>query len=119
MTYGTAGKEDIANPGEKKIAVLTTEGTLRGFHSQIAEVSSPLESVRQLLGAKHCVLFGLGENEEEHLIVNKITGEVNRLRDDGINYLHDMLVVPPDRVKEVKDAIDNGDSPFGGLGNGR
>ena len=119
VTYGTAGKEDIANLGEKKIAVLTTEGTLRGFHSQIAEVSSPLESVRQLLGAKHCVLFGLGENEEEHLIVNKITGEVNRLRDDGTNYLHAMLVVPPDRIKEVKDAIDNGDSPFGGLGNGR
>ncbi len=119
VTYGTAGSEDLANLGEKKIAVLTSEGTLRGFHSQVAEVSSPLESVRQLLGSRHCVLFGLGENEEEHLIVNKITGEVNRLRDDGINYLHDMLVVPPNCVQEVKDAIENGVSPFGGLGSGR
>ncbi len=119
VTYGTAGSEDLPNLGEKCMAVLTAEGTLRGFKSQVAEVSSPLESVRQLLGSKHCVLFGLGEHEEEHLIINKLTGEVNRMRDDGINYLHDMLVVPPDRVQEVSDAIESGDSPFGGLGNGR
>ena len=41
------------------------------------------------------------------------------MRDDGINYPHDMLVVPPDREQEVSDAIEDGDSPFGGLGNGR
>ena len=117
VTYETAGSEDLPNLGEKRIAVLTTEGTLRGFHSQIAEVSSPLESVRQLLGSKHCVLFGLGEDEEEHLIINKLTGEVNRLRDDGINYLHDMLVVPPDEVANVQNAIDAGACPFGRQGN--
>jgi hypothetical protein len=61
----------------------------------------------------------LGEDEDEHLIINKITGEVNRLRDDGINYLHDMLVVPPEQVEAVQQAINNGDSPFGGQGNGR
>ncbi len=112
VTYATAGDEDLPNLGEKKMAVLTAEGTLREFHTQVAEVSGPLESVRQLLSSKHCVLFGLGENEGEHLIVNKITGEVNRLRDDGINYLHDMLVVPPDRVNEVQDAMARGESPF-------
>ena len=117
--YQVANFEEIPNLGEKKLAVLTAEGTLRGFKSQVAEVSSPLESVRQLLGSKHCVLFGLGEDEEEHLIINKITGEANRLRDDGINYMHDMLVVPPDKVKEVQDAINSGASPFGRPGNGR
>ena len=119
VTYATAGSEDLPNLGQKLMAVLTAEGTLRGFQSQVAEVSSPLESVRQLLGSKHCVLFGLGENEEEHLIVNKITGEVNRLRDDGVNYMHDMLVVPPDKVHEVQDAIARGESPFGRPGLGR
>ena len=119
VTYGTAGGDDLPDLGEKLMAVLTAEGTLRGFRSQVAEVSEPLESVRQLLKSKHCVLFGLGENEDEHLIINKITGEVNRLRDDGINYLHDMLVVPPDQVDAVQQAIDNGNSPFGGQGNGR
>ncbi len=119
VMYQVANFEEIPNLGEKKLAVLTAEGTLRGFKSQVAEVSSPLESVRQLLGSKHCVLFGLGEDEEEHLIINKITGEANRLRDDGINYMHDMLVVPPDKVKEVQDAINSGASPFGRPGNGR
>ncbi len=116
VTYDTAGSEDLPNLVEKKMAVLTTEGTLRGFHSQVAEVSSPLESVRQLLGSKHCVLFGLGENEDEHLIINKLTGEVNRLRDDGVNYLHDMLVVPPDEIANVQHAINSGASPFGRQG---
>ena len=119
VTYETAGSEDLPNLGEKKIAVLTTEGTLRGYQSQVAEVSGPLESVRQLLASKHCVLFGLGENEEEHLIVNKLTGEVNRMRDDGINYLHDLLVVPPDEVAKVQANINAGVSPFGGQGNAR
>ena len=116
VTYGTAGSEDLPNLGEKKLAVLTAEGTLRGFQSQVAEVSSPLEAVRQLLGSKHCVLFGLGENEEEHLIVNKITGEMNRLRDDGVNYLHDMLVVPPEEIENVQRCLANGESPFGRQG---
>ena len=119
VTYETAASEDLVNLGEKLYAVLTAEGTLRGFHSQVAEVSSPLASVRQLLGSKHCVLFGLGENEEEHLIINKITGEVNRMRDDGVNYLHDMLVVPQDMVNEVQDRINSGASPFHGPGYGR
>ncbi len=119
VTYETAGTEDLDNLGEKKMAVLTAEGTLRGFHSQVARVSSPLESVRQLLGNKHCVLFGLGESEDEHLIVNKVTGEVNWMRDDGTNYLHDMLVVPPDEVHKVQQCLNEGVSPFGGQGTAR
>ena len=94
------------------MAVLTPEGTLRGYESQVADVSSPLSSVRTLLHSKHCVLFGLGPNEDEHLIINKLTGEINRMRDDGTNYLQDLLVVPPDRVAEVQQAIAQGASPF-------
>ncbi len=33
VTYGTAGSEDLPNLGEKLCAVLTAEGTLRGFQS--------------------------------------------------------------------------------------
>ncbi len=98
--------------GKKLMAVMTKEGTLRGFESHVADVSGPLESVRQLLGSKHCVLFGLGPNEEHHLIINKISGEVNMMRDDGVNYLHDMLIVPPDEVDEVHQALQSS-QPFG------
>ena len=119
VSYGVANGDDLPNVGEKNMAILTAEGTLRGYHTQCAEVSEPLESVRQLLRNKHCVLFGLGEAEDEHFIINKVTGEVNRMRDDGVNYLHDMLIVPPEKVDEVQDRINNGMSPFGWPGNGR
>ena len=104
IEYATAGGDTLPNLGEKHMAVLTKEGTVRGFSSQVADVSEPLESVRQLLGAKHCVLFGLGPNESEHLIINKVTGEVNVMRDDGTNYLHDMIIIPPDEVEQVQKA---------------
>lgn len=112
VEYEIANGDTIPNLGKKMLAVMTREGTLRGYEAQLAEVSSPLESVRQLLASKHCVLFGLGENEDEHLIINKVSGEVNRLRDDGTNYLHDMLVVPPEEVDQVHAAL-NSAATFG------
>ena len=85
------------------MAVLTAEGTLRGYGSQCADVSvtKPLQAVRSLVHSKHAVCFGLGEEGDEHLIINKQTGEVNRMRDDGINYLQDLLIIPPDQVDRV------------------
>ena len=44
--------------------------------------------------------YGLGDGTE-HLIINKVAGEVNRMRDDGINYLQDLLIIPPDKVDQV------------------
>ena len=105
VEYECANKETLPNLGEKSMAVMTKEGTLRGFKAQVADVAGPLESVRQLLSNKHCVLFGLGESEEQHLIINKVSGEVNYMRDDGVNYLHDMLIVPPDEVENVQKAL--------------
>ena len=35
------------------------------------------------------------------MIINKHTGEVNRMRDDGINYLQDLIIVPPEQVDRV------------------
>ena len=94
------------------MAVLTPEGTMRGYKSEVADVSSPLQSVRQLLGTGHCVLFGLGPAGEDHLIVNKVSGEINRMRGDGTNYLQDLLVVPPNMVDDVMRRLnDKGDSP--------
>ena len=112
VTYEVANGDDLPDLGQKCMAVLTAEGTLRGYQSQVAEVSSALQSVRRMLSTKHCVLFGLGENEEEHLVINKLTGEVNRLRDDGVNYIQDLLVVPPEEVANVAARIARGESPF-------
>ena len=48
-------------------------------------------------------MFGLGENGDEHLIVNKLSGEVNWFEDDGVNYIQSLLVIPPDKVDEVRE----------------
>ena len=85
------------------MVVLTTEGTLRGYGSQCADVgeNKPLQAVRSLVKSRHAVCFGLGDDDDEHLIINKETGEINRMRDDGINYLQDLLIIPPDKLEQV------------------
>ena len=101
VLYELANSDTLPNLGEKRMAVLTAEGTLRGYGSQCADVSKPLQAVRSLVRSKHAVCFGLGDNDDEHLIINKVTGEINRMRDDGINYLQDLLIIPPDKVDTV------------------
>ena len=44
--------------------------------------------------------FGFGDGTE-HVIVNKATGEINAMRDDGINYLQDLIIVPPNDIGRV------------------
>ena len=118
VEYDTAGSETLPALGRKRLAVITPEGALRGYQSEVANVSSPLQSVRTLLSNKHCVLFGLGPNEEEHLIINKVSGEVNRMRDDGTNYLQDLLVVLPEHLEDVVAQMNGADPapPFGRQG---
>ena len=48
----------------------------------------------------HAVCFGLGD-DDEHLIINKQTGEINKMRGKGINYLQDLIIVPPEQVDRV------------------
>ena len=97
------------------MAVITAEGTLRGYSSQCADVCGPLQAVRALLASKHAVCFGLGDGDD-HLIINKESGEINRMRDDGVNFLQDFLIVPPDKIAEVMAEINEANeaaSPFG------
>ena len=104
VEYEVANMETIPNLGEKKFAVLTKEGTLRGYQTQCAEVvpGKPLQAVRALLASQHAVCFGLGEAGDQHIIINKVSGEINEMRDDGINYIQDLLIIPPDKIEEVQ-----------------
>ena len=118
VEYETAGGHALANLGRKRLAVLTQEGTVRGYQSECAEVTKSLQSVRALIKNRHAVMFGLGDNGDEHLIVNRDTGEVNWLEDDGINYIQSLMVIPPDKIDEVqaKMAELRGEQPFGRQG---
>ena len=102
VRYKVANVEEIPNLGEKNLLVMTEEGTWRGLKAQVAEVSKALQSVRGLVKAGHLVVVGDGEDGCQHYVLNKTTGEINSVADDGINYLMRLHVVPQ--------AV----SPFGG-----
>ena len=72
--YEIASGDVLANLGEKMMTILTAEGTLRNYPTQCANVSKSLQAVRSLVKSKHAVCFGLGEDGDQHLIINKATG---------------------------------------------
>ena len=95
VRYEVANGDEIPNLGEKVIPVMTVEGSYRGVRAQIADVSKALQSVRSLVRSGHMVIFGDGEpGNEQHYVLNKMTGETNMVIDDGINYLMRLFVVP-------------------------
>ena len=102
VRYEIANGEEIPNLGEKNMYVMTEEGSWREFKAQVAEVSKALQSVRSLVKAGHLVVFGDGEDGCNHYVLNKFSGEINRVNDDGINYLMKLHIAP------------RAASPFGG-----
>jgi hypothetical protein len=106
VEYELADASTLANLGQKRMAVLTEEATLRGYSSQCADVSKALNSVRTMVGSKHAVCFGLGPGGEDHLIINRVTGEINRMIDDGINYLQKLYIIPPDQINAVQQRLE-------------
>ena len=83
------------------MAVLTAEGSLRAQHMQVADVSKPLQSVRAMMAAKHAVVF----DEEGCFAINKVTGECNKIVDDGVNFKMVQYVVPPGEVAALMEMM--------------
>ena len=96
------------------MTILTADGTLRNYPTQCANVSKSPQAVISLVKSKHAVCFGLGDDGDQHLIINKATGEINRMRDDGINYPQDMLIIPPDRIMAVMAKLQQNQGDEGG-----
>ena len=94
VKYEVANGEEIPNLGEKLLPVVTDEGSWRGMLAQVADVSKALQSVRALVKAGHVVVFGDGECGADHYIYNKMTGETNLVKDDGVNYLMSLHIAP-------------------------
>ena len=76
-------------------AVVTEEGTARGLRPQVADVSKALQSVRGLVKTGQLVVFGDRADGTKHYILNRESGKVNAVRDDGFNYLMGLYVIPP------------------------
>ena len=96
VMYEVANGDEIPNLGERLLAVMTTEGTVRGVRAQVADVNKPLQAVRSLTKSGHLVVFGDGPDGTTHYVLNKFTGEMNSIKDDGVNYLMGMYIMPPD-----------------------
>ena len=114
VEYELANNDTLPNLGQKRMAVLTQEGTLRGYQTQCADVGKALQAVRAMVKSKNAVCFGLGPTGEDHVIINRVTGEVNRMEDDGINYLQRLLIVPQDQISMVQEKIRESNLMTGG-----
>ena len=100
VCYQIANGDSLPNLGEKLMAVVTDEGTIRAYATQVAEVTSNLQSVRAMLKSKHAVVF----DEDGSYAVNKVTGEVNHITDDGSNYVMRHWTIPPDQIEREMEA---------------
>ena len=89
--YQSATGETIPNLGELRLGFVTREMSVRGMSFTGAPVAKPLGSVKRLCAAKHTVVF----DDEGSFIYNKITGEMNVLREEEGNYMLDVWVAPP------------------------
>ena len=106
VTYQVANGDEVDNEGEKVVPVITDCGHLQAMKAQIAAVTTSLTSVRQLHKSGHVVVF----DGPESFIINKVTGAINLIKDNGVNYTLGMTVVPPEDFKkmEAKAANDQG-----------
>ena len=100
VCYQIANGTSLPNLGEKRMAVMTEEGTIRSLTCQLANVSSSLLSVRAMCKNNHMIVF----DEEASYALNKQTGECNWFHDDGVNYTMKQLIIPPDKLEEVMEA---------------
>ena len=94
MCYASATGQPIPNLGEQCLPLITQEGTLRGMTFQAAPVSKALGSVKRMCSSGHRVVF----DEDGSYVENKITGEVNWLREEAGNYMLDLWVIPPEEI---------------------
>ena len=93
----SASGDTIPNHGELSIPMFTRESTTRTMTFQAAGVAKPLGSVKKMIMAHHRVVF----DEEGSYIENKVTGEVNALREEEGNFMLDVWVPPPNVAREA------------------
>ena len=90
LNYASATGDPIPNLGEQALPAMTDEGTVRRMTFQAAPVSRPLGSVQRMCKSKHTVVF----DEDGSFVVNKISGEINWVREQNGNYMLDLWVLP-------------------------
>ena len=80
----------IPNLGEQKLPLLIQEGILRAMTFQAAPVDRALGSVKRMCSSGHVVVF----DDDSSYVLNKMTGEVNWMREESGNHIMDLWVMP-------------------------
>mgnify|MGYP005697206869 CR=1 FL=1 len=94
VEYAVANGDSLPNLGQKALPLYTKEGTMRGMMAQVANVTDGLQSVRAMYNSGHIVVLD-GPNS---YALNKFTGEMNEIQDDGLNYTMESWICPPEEL---------------------
>ena len=86
LNYASA----TGDPREQKLPLLTQEGNLRAMTFQAAPVDRALGSVKRKCSSGHMAVFV----DDGSDVLNKMTGEVNWVREESGNYIMDLWVMP-------------------------
>ena len=78
MYYLSASGDPIPNLGEKRFVGTTDEDISRKLTAQVADVNTPLLSVRKMMQSGHRVVF----DGDGSYIEDKETGEIMSLKDN-------------------------------------
>ena len=100
-SYTSASGGELPNLGQRFMAVMTEEGTVRGIEQQVCDVTRPLEAIRANVKAGHAIVFDDDGSGQGSYMINKMTGEINAIRDDGANYLMRRWIIPPKEVSAL------------------
>jgi hypothetical protein len=83
------------------MAVMTEEGSVKGVIQQVADVTKNLEAIRAVLKTGHAVIFNNDESGcgTGSFMVNKRTGEVNAIHDNGSDFVMKRWIIPKSDVE--------------------
>ena len=90
LNYASATGDPIPNLGEQRLPLMTQEGSLRAMTFQAAPVERALGSVKRMCSSGHIVVF----DDDGSYVLNKLTGEVNWMREENGNYILDLWAMP-------------------------
>ena len=87
----------LPNLGQKMVPVVMKEGSIKGYVSQCADVTTALQSVKHLNRMGN----GVWLDGEESFMVNKETGEYNQIDFNGKDFTMEMWVIPLEELQSL------------------
>ena len=98
IEYEIANGDTLPNLGQKVMPVVVGDGCLRSMTAQVADITTALTAPRALHKSGHMTIF----DGPDSFVLNKLTGEVTPIDDDGTSYNFDLWICPPEEVEAMQ-----------------